>query len=159
MTNQEFVYTTFIKATPEKVWAAITTPEFTRQYWGHDNISDWKKGSEWKHVDQKNGNVRIVGKVLESNPPKRLVLSWAIPDDKTDVSQVTFEIEAIEDMVRLNVAHSGFKPGSSTASKVAIGWPRVLSSLKSLLETGKPLDTWAGHVSDCGQQSAKGQAA
>jgi uncharacterized protein YndB with AHSA1/START domain len=150
MTNKpDFLYTTYIKTTPEKLWQAITSPEFTRQYWGHDNVSDWKKGSEWKHVDQKNNDVRIVGKVLESDPPRRLVLSWAQPANKADDSQVSFEIERIEDMVRLTVAHGGFKPGSEMAPRVAIGWPRVLSSLKSLLESGKALNTWAGHDMSC----------
>jgi uncharacterized protein YndB with AHSA1/START domain len=140
MTNQDFVYTTYIKSTPEKVWAAITNPEFTRQYWGMDNISDWKKGSDWKHTDIAGKNVRIIGKVLESNPPKRLVLTWADPADTADDSCVTFEIDAVENMVRLNVIHSNFKPGSIMATKVVIGWPLVLSNLKTLLETGKAID-------------------
>lgn len=146
--NHEFVYTTYIRSTPENVWQAITNPEFTRQYWGHGNISDWKKGSTWKHETQ-DGQVRIIGQVLESHPPKRLVLTWADPRDTADDSKVTFEIEQIEDMVRLNVVHGGFKPGSTMSTKVSVGWPRVLSSLKTYLESGKALNTWAGHTSDC----------
>ncbi|MFO1520178.1 MAG: SRPBCC family protein [bacterium] len=149
MNKTDFVYTTYIKTTPEKLWQAITHPEFTRQYWGHDNVSDWKKGSEWKHVDQKSGQARIIGKVIESNPPKQLVLSWADPADPADDSQVVFEIDAIEDMVCLTVTHGRFKDGSKMPEKITVGWPRVLSSLKSYLESGKALNTWAGLHTDC----------
>ena len=146
--SNDFVYTTFIRTTPDKLWAAITTPEFTRQYWGHDNVSDWKKGSKWQHVTAE-GAIRIEGKVLESDPPKRLVLSWFDPKAPSDDSRVTFELQSMGDMVRLNVVHSDFQPGSTMPSKVAAGWPRVLSSLKTFLETNRPLDTWAQHNSDC----------
>ncbi len=146
--SNDYIYTTYIKTTAEKVWAAITNPEFTRQYWGHDNVSDWKVGSTWQHVTSE-GQARIVGQVLESVPPNRLVLSWANPANPTDESRVTFEIDTIEDMVRMNVMHGNFKAGSSMAEAVAKGWPRVLSSMKTFLETGKALDTWAGHDSDC----------
>lgn len=143
MTKPDFIYTTYIKSTPQKVWDAITNPEFTKQYWMHENVSDWKKGSEWKHLDRKNDNVRIIGKVIESNPPKRLVLTWADPADKADDSQVAFEIDSMGDMVRLNVIHGGFKEGSVMSTKIVVGWPLVLSNLKSLLETGKIMDIWA----------------
>jgi len=148
MNKPDFVYTTYIKTTPEKLWQALTNPEFTRQYWG-TNTSDWKKGSNWQHANVSGDTVLAAGKVIESNPPKRLVLSWAAPDNKADESQVTFELEAIEDMVRLNVVHGNFKADSQMAEKVSAGWPRVLSSLKSLLESGKALNTWAGKT-DCG---------
>lgn len=143
MTSPEFVYTTYIRSTPEKVWQAITTPVFTRQYWKHENQSDWKKGSDWKHASADGQTIRIVGKVLESNPPHRLVLSWAEPENKADESRVTFEIEAIGEMTRLHVVHGDFKTGSDMVGKVSKGWPLVLSNLKSLLETGKAFDIWA----------------
>jgi len=160
MTNPEFIYTTYIKTTPEKLWAAITNAEFTRQYWGKDNVSDWKKGSKWHSFtnDAKRTAV-IAGEVLESMPPKRLVLTWASPDDAADVSRVTFEIEPVGNMVRLNVIHGNFKKDSNMASRVAMGWPLVLSSLKSFLETGKALDIWAGKESGCATPVAKGAAA
>ncbi len=146
MTN-DFIYTTYIKSTPEKVWQALTNPEFTRQYWGHDNISDWEKGSEWKHSTVDGKDIRIAGKILESTPPKRLVITWASPANKADESQVAFDISTAENMVRLDVVHS--KLSAEMARGVSGGWPRVLSSLKSFLETGKALDTWAGHDRKC----------
>ena len=77
MQKPKLVYTTFIRTTPKKLWAAITKPEFTRQYWaGIENVSDWKKGSKWEHIGGgEKREVWITGKVLESNPLKRLVLS------------------------------------------------------------------------------------
>jgi uncharacterized protein YndB with AHSA1/START domain len=76
---------------------------------------------------------------VESVPPKRLVLTWAEPGNEADVSRVTFQIEPVEDEVRLDVIHGEFNPGSDMVQRVSGGWPRVLSSLKSFLETGKPL--------------------
>jgi len=143
MSNTELVYTTYIKTTPEKLWAAITNPEFARQYWGgHVNISDWKKGSTWRHENTNDNNaVRVKGKVLESTPPKRLVISWFAPGNEADVSTVTFEIEPVQDLVRLDVVHS--KLSVVMACGVSRGWPLVLSSMKSFLETGKAIDIMA----------------
>ena len=156
MKTPELIYTTFIRTTPEKLWEAITNPEFTRQYWGGlKNISDWKKGSKWQHVAD-DGTVLLVGEIIENIPPKRLVMTWADPGNVTDTSRVTFEIEPIEDMVCLNVIHGDFKPDSDMIGKVSSGWPRVLSSMKSFLETGKGLNVWAG-FKKCSESKAAGE--
>ena len=143
MKKPKLVYQTFIRSTPKKTWDAITKPEFTRKYWaGIANVSDWKRGSKWQHMPNEN-EVWITGEVVESVPSKRLVLTWADPDDLKDRSRVTFEIERIEDMVCLTVTHDKFKDGSKMAGKASWGWPRVLSSMKSFLETGKGLNVFA----------------
>ena len=140
MKKPKLVYETFIRSTPKKTWDAISKPEFTRQYWGGMvNVSDWKRGSKWEHLNPEK-EVWVTGTVVESVPPKRLVLTWADPDDLKDKSRVTFEIEKMEDQVCLKVTHDNFKTGSPMAGKVAWGWPRVISSLKTFLETGKGLN-------------------
>jgi uncharacterized protein YndB with AHSA1/START domain len=127
------------------LWHAITQPEFTRQYWGgFANVSDWKQGSSWQHLNP-DKEAWITGRVLECHPPRRLVLSWADPGKLTDVSRVTYEIEAIEDMVCLTVTHDKLKAGSKMLRGVSWGWPRVLSSLKTFLETGKGLNIFCKH--------------
>ena len=74
----KFVYVTFIAATPEKIFAAITRPEITRQYWGHENVSDWQPGAKWEHVkSDAERPVRIIGNVVACEPPSRLVVTWA----------------------------------------------------------------------------------
>jgi uncharacterized protein YndB with AHSA1/START domain len=142
MEKPKFVYTTYIRSTPKAVWGAITKPEFTRQYWGEmTNVSDWKEGSKWEHLNPEQ-EVWVAGKVVESLPPKRLVLTWVDPDNLKDKSRVTFEIEKVEDMVCLVVTHDRFTTGSPMAGKVSQGWPKVLSSMKTYLETGKGLNVF-----------------
>ncbi|QXZ80476.1 SRPBCC family protein [Rhizobium sp. L51/94] len=142
-----FVYVTYILSTPEKVFEAITKPDVASRYWGHENISDWKIGSKWEHIranDER--SVELVGKIIEISPPTRLVMSWANASQATDPashSRVTFEIVEYDDMVRLTVTHDDLIAGSGMANGISKGWPTVLSSLKSLLETGKGLDIFA----------------
>ncbi len=145
MSKPDQIYTTYIKTTPEKLWAAITNPEFARQYWGGNGcVSDWTKGSGWQLVSAgEKGEVRVTGKVVDIIPPTLLVLTWVDPDDTQEASRVSFDIEPFEGMVCLTVTHSAFKEDSSMPAKVAWGWPRVVSSLKSYLETGEGLDVWA----------------
>ena len=144
MAESRFVYVTYIDSTPEKVWDALLDPEMTRRYWGrHRNASDWQAGSSWEHQDYDDAAVvDIVGKVVESEPPRRLVLTWAAPAEAGDPSKhsrVTFEIEPAYGSVRLTVTHDELEPDSEMLRGISFGWPAVLSSLKTLLETGNPL--------------------
>lgn len=147
MPKSTFVYVIYVATRPETMWRALLDGEFTRQYWGYDNVSDWKTGSQWEHrrCDEAR-TVVMLGDVLEADPPRRLVISWLEPQDrarKDRHTRVTFEIEPVADMVRLTVTHDELETGSDMHRKISQGWPRVLSSLKSLLETGQPLKTWA----------------
>jgi uncharacterized protein YndB with AHSA1/START domain len=146
--SSRFVYEIYIAASVETVWKGLLDGEFTRQYWQHDNVSDWKPGSSWEHRrSDGDRRVDILGEVLEAAPPHRLVMTWAEPSDRARRdrhSRVTFEIEPVADMVRLRITHDELEPASEMERKISQGWPRVLSSLKSLLETGRPLQTWAG---------------
>lgn len=140
MAKPEFVYVTYIATTPEAVWNALRDPERTKAFWGrHRNRSDWKVGSPWSHEDHETGQVDIVGKVIESDPPRRLVLTWASPEAPDEVSRVTFEIDEFFGSVRLRVTHEDLEAGSPMLKGVSVGWPVVLSSLKTLLETGSAL--------------------
>ena len=142
-----FVYVTYIRSTPEKVFEAISQPDVARRYWGHENISDWKPGSDWQHVRaNEQRTINIVGKVVEVVPPTRLVITWASPsraDDPAAYSRVTFDIAPYDGMVRLTVSHDELEAGSGMAKGIQQGWPIVLSSLKSLLETGQGIDVFA----------------
>lgn len=142
-----FVYTTYIVSTPEKVFEAITRPELARRYWAHENVSDWKPGSSWQHIRaNEQRTVELVGEVVESTPPARLVITWANASQAADpdsYSRVTFDIVEYDNMVRLTVTHDELEAGSGMASGVTKGWPAVLSSLKSFLETGSGIDVFA----------------
>lgn len=142
MSKPEFVYTTFIRTTPEKLWHALTDKEFTESYWyGCSLTSDWKVGSRM-HMDR-GGKVMNECVVLEADPPRRLAYSWlSVFDDKMKTerpSRVTYVLEPRGDIVKLIVTHEGFAGDSTTLPSISEGWPMVLSSLKSILETGKPL--------------------
>ena len=150
MSQQEktnFVYVTYIRSTPEKVFDAITRPEIARRYWGHENVSDWNPGSGWQHVRaDEERKVQLVGKVIEVSPPTRLVITWADParaEDAAAYSRVSFDIAPYDEMVRLTVTHDELEAGSGMAKGIQQGWPIVLSSLKSLLETGQGIDVFA----------------
>jgi len=141
--SSQFVYVTYIRTTPEKLFEALTKPEFTRQYWyGISMESAWRVGSEWK-MRFSDGRITDTGEVLEYDPPKRLVLKWRNefrPELKAEgFSRCVMELEPAGDMVKLTVSHSMERDGSKLVEAVSGGWPKVLSSLKSLLETGKAL--------------------
>jgi uncharacterized protein YndB with AHSA1/START domain/DNA-binding transcriptional ArsR family regulator len=136
-----FVYVTYIESTPERVWEALTDAELTAAYWGHSNVSDWHVGSSWEHQrTDGSGIADVVGVVVESDPPTRLVTTWAAPGDEPagGPSQVTFEIEPYGDIVRLTVTHENLLDEVERDAASA-GWAAVLSNLKSLIETGRPL--------------------
>jgi len=143
MDRPKHVYVVYVATTPETLWNALIDRRMTAQYWQHENVSDWKPGSRWEHrrtVEPR--QLDLVGKVVESDPPRRLVVTWAFTTDEAHEerhSRVTFEIEPYKDVVRLTVTHDRLEPGSAMEEGIAQGWPKVLSSLKSLLETGKAL--------------------
>jgi uncharacterized protein YndB with AHSA1/START domain len=157
MTNPEFVYTTYIKTTPERLWQALTEPAFTSRYWmGVSFETDWMRGSmiTWRQAGRVIADPDQV--VLESEPYRRLSFTWHTmtpewaeavgmgEDDRArwaaePRSKVTFDIEPAGENVKLTVIHTGFEPGSKVLESVSGGWPIVLSGLKTLLETGEAL--------------------
>jgi uncharacterized protein YndB with AHSA1/START domain len=142
-TTSRFVYVTYIRTTAAKLWKALLEPEFTRQYWvGTWQDCEWKEGASWKLMIP-DGRVGDAGEVLELLPEKRLVLSWRnefLPDLKAEgFSRCTYEIEQVGDTIKLTVIHEMDKPDSKLIDGVSNGWPHLLASLKSLLETGESL--------------------
>lgn len=136
-----FVYVIYINSTPDKVWEALTDADVTAEYWGHRNVSDWQVGSGWEHQrTDGTGVADVVGTVLESSRPTRLVSSWADPGDgqAEPPSKVTFDIQPYGEIVRLTVTHEDI-PDEANRKLAAAGWAAVLSNLKSLLETGHVL--------------------
>lgn len=156
MEKPSFVYTTYIKTTPECLWEALTGPEFTRRYWDTAFETDWRPGSTmtWDHLGARISDPEQV--VLESEPHRRLSYTWhTFTEDWAQAvgfdgemlaklaaeprSKVTFEIEPASQGVKLTVLHEGFDPGSSVLELVSDGWPQLISDLKTLLETGRTL--------------------
>jgi uncharacterized protein YndB with AHSA1/START domain/DNA-binding transcriptional ArsR family regulator len=136
-----FVYVTYIRATAEQVWQAVTDADITARYWGHANVSDWQPGSTWEHRrGDASGPVEKVGRVIEAEPPTRLVFTFEVPGDEPPggPSIVTFLIEPHHDIVRLTVTHENL-PNRELLDGISFGWPAVLANLKSLLETGEVL--------------------
>lgn len=141
MKGDRFVYVAYIRTTPEKLWDALLNPEFTRAYWfGVNHESEWKKGSSWKMVFA-DGTVTDAGEVLEIEKPKRLVLRWRNefrPELRAEgYSRCAFDIEGNGSATKLTVTHEIEKTGSKLIEAVSGGWPKILSNLKSLLETGE----------------------
>lgn len=144
-----FVYVIYINSTPAKVWAALTTPEFTTQYWGGRRItSDWRVGSPVLFV-KSDGTTDVKGEVVVCDPPRELAYTFdtgaASDDVATTRSRVRFKIAAPWGSTQLTVVHEGLEPDSRAFLMITQGWPAILSSLKTLLETGAPLPTtWKG---------------
>lgn len=154
--NPSFVYATYIRTTPEKLWQALTEPAFTERYWSITFETDWKPGSPmtWKTRGLAIADPEQV--VLESEPYRRLSYTWQthspewaqalnFTEEAGDRlaseprSKVTFEIEPLGDQVKLTVIHDNLAPDGLTGSMISNGWPRVLANLKTLLETGETL--------------------
>jgi uncharacterized protein YndB with AHSA1/START domain len=145
MSEEKFVYVTYIAAAPHKIWEALLAGELTRQYWQHEHVTDWTSGSKWELVasDAKR-TVKHVGQVLECVPDKRLVLTWGDVADAAEParhSRVAIDLEPVGEMVRLTVTHEELSADMSR--RITRGWPLVLSSLKSFIETGRPLDIFS----------------
>jgi uncharacterized protein YndB with AHSA1/START domain len=145
MTTESTVYVIYIATTPEKVWSALTSSEFTTQYFfGRRVESDWKKGSSW-FLRQQDGIAEVEGEVRESEPPRKLVVSWRVegPAEFKNLPEsiVSYEIEVVgENVVRLTMTEAHPTPiPAQLLEGGRRGWPMILSGLKSLLETGKPL--------------------
>jgi len=161
MEDPQFVYTTYIRTTPERLWQAVTDPAFTGRWWQVTFDTDWQPGST---MTWDNHGIVIADPeqvVLESDPFRRLAYTWhtftpelnerlQFGDEVFDKlaaerrSRVTFDIEPVGEMVKLTVVHDDFEPGSTAVTMVRNGWPVLLSSLKSLLETGEPLESTRG---------------
>lgn len=144
MNNSRFVYVIYIRTTPEKLWKALIDPEFTRRFWNETwQDCEWKPGATWRLMIP-DGRVADAGEVVEIEPQRRLVLRWRnefMPELREEgYSRMTYEIEKKGESVKLTVIHEMERGGSKLIDAVSGGWPMILSSLKSLLETGQALE-------------------
>src|ERR1700758_1765410 len=141
MAKSTFVYVTYIGTTPEKLWSALTDDvQFMKQYWfGVHCESKWTAGSSWKMVHP-DGHILDAGEIVEAEPPKRLVIRWQHqdkPELKAEGASVcTMELEPSGPAVKLSITHTIEREPSKFIEAVSAGWPKVISNLKSLLETG-----------------------
>jgi uncharacterized protein YndB with AHSA1/START domain len=140
MARSTFVYVIYIRTTPEKLWLALTEAEYQKQYWfGVHCESQWTPGSSWKMLST-DGQVLDDGEILEAEPPRRLVIRWqhqSKPELKAEgESRCTMELEPSGNAVKLSVTHTIERDPSKFIVAVSGGWPKIISNLKSLLETG-----------------------
>ena len=140
MPRSTFVYVSYIRTTPEKLWSALTDSEFMKQYWfGVHAESPWTAGSPWRTVSPK-GQVLDSGEIVEAEPPRRLVIRWQNqfkPELKAEgASLCTIELNPSGAGVKLSITHTIAHEPSKLIEAVSGGWPKVISNLKSLLETG-----------------------
>ena len=150
--ESSFVYVTFIRTTPEKLWSALTDGNQMKEYWfGMRFETEWRTGAEWKMIFP-DGRVADTGEILELDRPRRIRLKWRnefMPELKAEgFTLCTIEIEPYGDAVRLSIAHSIERAESKFIQAVSGGWPKILSNLKSLLETGQIVLTEADHSHD-----------
>lgn len=139
--QSSFVYVTFIRTTPERLWSALTSADFMKEYWfGCHLKTEWKVGAQWQLV-YPDGRITDSGEIVELEPRKRLVLKWQNefkPELKAEgLALCTMELEPVGDAVKLTITHTMDRPESKLIQAVSGGWPRILSNLKSLLETGQ----------------------
>ncbi len=139
--KNKFVYVIYIRTTQQKLWDALTKPELTKKYWCNSHQeSDWRQGSPWRIV-LPDGTTTDMGEIIEIDPPKKLVLKWQNewrPELKAEgPSRATIFLEPVGDTIKLTVTHEIEKDDSKFLGAVSNGWPAILSSLKSLLETGE----------------------
>jgi len=140
MPRSTFVYVSYIRTSPERLWSALTDAEFMKQYWfGVHGESQWTAGASWKNVSPQ-GQILDAGEILEADPPRRLVIRWQNqfkPELKAEGASVcTLEIEQSGAAVKLSITHTIERDSSKFIEAVSGGWPKVISNLKSLLETG-----------------------
>jgi len=140
MAESTFVHVTYIRTTPEKLWSALTDAECMKQYWfGLHCQSQWTAGSPWKLVSD-DGLILDTGEIFKAEPPRQLVIRWQNqfkPELKSEgVSQCTMEVEPSGSAVKLSITHTIEREQSKFIAAVSDGWPKVISNLKSLLETG-----------------------
>jgi uncharacterized protein YndB with AHSA1/START domain len=147
MSKPKFVYVTYIASTPEKIWQALVDPDMTEKYWFGYRVAAAGKPGDYMTATSPGGKLSHRDPILESEPPRRLVYAWKplyrdLPDEKP--SRVTFELTPLEGQTRLTVVHDEFDEGSKIFDLIGKGWPAVLSSLKSFLETGRGLEpSWS----------------
>ena len=144
MSNNEFAYETYINAPREAVWRALTNPEFTRLYFHSTRVrSSWEEGAVVEFLYDYDGKVAVEGKVLESSPPDRLVISWhVLYNEEASLeapSRVSFTLKEFNGQTRLRIFHDRFPASSVVFDGISQGWPWIISGLKSVLETGQPL--------------------
>ncbi len=140
MAKSTFVYVSYIRTTPQRLWSALTDPEFMKQYWfGMHCESQWKAGAPWELVSG-SGEIFDAGQIVEAEPPRRLVIRWQHqkkPELKVEGDSLcTMELEPSGGAVKLSITHTIEREPSKLIEAVSGGWPKVISNLKSLLETG-----------------------
>jgi uncharacterized protein YndB with AHSA1/START domain len=140
MSRSAFVYVTYIRTTPKKLWSALTDAEFMKQYWfGYHCESEWTAGSPWKMVSG-DGGISDAGEIVESEPPRRLVIRWRNQKNPELTAEgdslCTMELEPTGTAVKLSITHTIDREPSKFIAAVSGGWPKILSNLKSLMETG-----------------------
>jgi len=140
MAKSTYVYVTYIRTTPEKLWAALTDGEMMKEYWfGCRCESGWTAGSPWKLLGS-DGKILDSGEIVEAQPPRRMVIRWhnqSKPELTAEgPSLCTMELEPTAGAVKLSITHTVERDPSKFIEAVSGGWPKVLSNLKSLLETG-----------------------